>query len=68
MKKNSYLEIASLVIIQTVTTFFGISVSILKEGAEINSWISALISYVIGLIPLFMIIYISNYNPNKKKK
>ena len=66
MKKNSYLEIASLVIIQTVTTFFGISVSILKEGAGVNSWLSALISYTIGLIPLFMIIYISNYNPKEK--
>jgi len=66
MKKNSYLELASLVIIQTVTTFFGISVSILKEGAGVNSWLSALISYIIGLIPLFLIIYISNYQPNKK--
>ena len=66
MKKNSYLEIASLVIIQTVTTFFGISVSILKEGAGVNSWLSALISYVIGFIPLLMIIYISNYKPDKK--
>ena len=66
MKKTSYLEIASLVIIQTVTTFFGISVSILKEGSGINSWLSAIISYLIGLIPLLMIIYISNYKPNLK--
>lgn len=66
MKKTSYLELGSLVIIQTVTTFFGISVSILKEGASINSWLSALISYLIGLIPLLLIIYISNYQPNLK--
>lgn len=66
MKKNSYLELASLVIIQTVTTFFGISVSILKEGAGINSWLSALISYLIGFIPLLTIIYISNYKTNLK--
>lgn len=66
MKKISYLEIISLVIIQTVTTFFGISVSILKEGAGINSWLSALISYVIGIIPLIMIIYISNYKKDLK--
>lgn len=65
MKKNSYLELASIIIIQTVTTFFGISVSILKEGAGVNAWLSALISYIIGLIPLLMIIYISNYQPNK---
>ena len=61
MKKISYLEIASIVIIQTVTTFFGISVSILKEGAGINSWLSAIISYIIGIIPILMIIYIANY-------
>ena len=65
MKKTSYLEIASLVIIQTVTTFFGISVSILKEGAGVNAWLSALISDIIGLIPLCMIIYISNYKQNQ---
>lgn len=61
MKKNSYLEIASLVIIQTVTTFFGISVSILKEDAGVNAWSAAIISYIIGFIPLLMTIYISNY-------
>lgn len=61
MKKISYLELASLVIIQTVTTFFGISISILKESAGINSWLSSLISYIIGLIPILMILYISNY-------
>ena len=66
MKKISYLEIASLVIIQTVTTFFGISVSILKEGAGVNSWLSALLSYIIGFIPLLMIIYISNYRSDLK--
>lgn len=65
MKKNSYLELASLMIIQTVTTFFGISVSILKEGTGVNSWLSALISYAIGFIPLFLIIYISKYQPDK---
>ena len=66
MKKISYLELASIIIIQTVTTFFGISVSILKAGAGINSWLSALISYIIGFIPLLIIIYISNYEPNLK--
>lgn len=66
MKKTSYLELAAIVIIQTVTTFFGISVSILKEGAGVNAWLSALISYIIGIIPLLMIIYISNYEKEKK--
>ena len=66
MKKTSYLELASIIIIQTVTTFFGISVSILKEGAGRNAWISALISYIIGFIPIIMIIYITKYKPNLK--
>ena len=61
MKKISYLELASLVVIQTVTTFFGISISILKQDAGINAWLSALISYIIGFIPLLIVIYISNY-------
>lgn len=61
MKKTSYLELGSLVIIQTVTTFFGISISILKEDAGVNAWLSALISYIIGFIPLLMVIFISNY-------
>ena len=66
MKKISYLEITSLVIIQTVTTFFGISISILKEGSSINSWLTAIISYIIGIIPLIMICYISNYKKKLK--
>ena len=66
MKKTSYLELASIVIIQTVTTFFGISISILKEDAGINSWLSALISYIIGIIPILIIIYISNYNKEER--
>lgn len=61
MKKISYLELASIVIIQTVTTFFGISISILKESTGVNSWLSAIISYLLGLIPIIMIILISNY-------
>jgi len=66
MKKISYLQLASLVIIQTVTTFFGISISILKQDAGINSWLSVLISYIIGLIPLLLTIYISNYKKDLK--
>ena len=33
MKKISYLELASLIIIEVVTMFSGISITILKEGA-----------------------------------
>lgn len=61
MKKISYLELASLIIIQVVTMFSGINITILKEGSGINSWLTAIILYLIGFIPLLIILYISNY-------
>lgn len=61
MKKISYLEVASITIILTVTPLFGIITPILKESTGVNSWLPAIISYIIGIIPLLMTIYISNY-------
>ena len=61
MKKISYLELSSIVIILVVTMFSGINITILKEGANINSWLSALLLYILGFIPLLIILYISNY-------
>lgn len=63
MKKISQLELGSIVIIELVTMFSGINMTILKEGAEINSWISALLSYIIGFILVLLILYFSNYKP-----
>lgn len=66
MKKISYLELASLIIIEVVTMFSGISITILKEGADLNSWLSAFIAYIIGFIPIFLIIYFANYKTDLK--
>ena len=64
MKKINTLELASIIIIQTVTPFFGICFSVLKENTGTNLWISAIISYIIGLIPIALILFISNYEPS----
>ena len=61
MKKISYLELASIIIVQVVTMFSGINITILKEGTDINSWLSIIITYVLGIITIISIIYISNY-------
>ena len=61
MKKISYLELSSIVIILVVTMFSGINITILKEGANINSWLSALLLYTLGFITILIILYISNY-------
>ena len=66
MKKISYLELASLIIIEVVTMFSGISITILKEGADLNSWLSAFIAYIIGFIPVILIIYFANYKTDLK--
>ena len=66
MKKISYLELAAIIIIQTVTPFFGICFSILKENTGTNLWLSAIISYILGFIPILLIIFISKYEPELK--
>ena len=64
MKKISYLEISSLVLTIIISFNLGINLYFLKNNTGIDSWITIIISYIIGLIPLFLIIYISNYKPN----
>ena len=61
MKKISYLELASIIIVQVVTMFSGINITIVKEGSGINSWLSITITYILGIIPLLLILYIANY-------
>jgi len=63
MKKISYLAISSFIIIEIVTLNLGINLNILKSETGINSWLTMIIAYLLGLIPLFIIIYISNYKP-----
>ena len=61
MKKISTFELASIIIVQVVTMFSGINITILKEGSGINSWLSIIITYILGIIPILLILYISNY-------
>ena len=61
MKKISTFELASIIIVQVVTMFSGINITILKEGAGINSWLSIIITYILGIIPILLILYIANY-------
>lgn len=64
MKKINTIELAAIIIIQTVTPFFGICFSILKESTGTNLWLSAIISYILGFIPIILILFISKYEPN----
>lgn len=61
MKKISYLELSSILLCIIITLNSGITINILKNDIGINSWISLIISYIIGIIPLLLTIYISNY-------
>lgn len=61
MKNISYIELSSIVLVIIVTFYSGINLNILKQDVGINSWIAVIISYVIGFIPLFLNMYISNY-------
>jgi len=61
MKKISYLELASLILIIVISMYSGININILKEDTGVNSWIAVILSYIIGFIPVLLIIYISKY-------
>lgn len=61
MKKISYLELSSLILIIVISMYSGININILKEDVGINSWIAVILSYIIGFIPVLLIIYISKY-------
>jgi len=64
MKKISYLELSSIVLTVIISFNLGINLYILKNNTGINSWISIIIAYLIGIIPLTLTIYISNYHPS----
>ena len=61
MKKISYLELSSLVLTIIISFNLGINLYFLKNSTGIDSWITIIASYLIGFIPLFLILYISNY-------
>lgn len=61
MKKISYLELSAIFLAIIISFNSGINSYILKQDAGINSWIAIILSYIIGIIPLLLTIYISNY-------
>lgn len=64
MKKISTLELSAIILIIIISLNSGINITILKDAVGINSWISLILAYIIGIIPLLLILYISNYKPN----
>lgn len=60
MTKITYLELSALVIIELICLNSGININILKSTGP-NSWLVVIISYIIGIIPLSLFLYISNY-------
>lgn len=61
MKKISYTELSSILLTIIITFNSGLTINILKNDIGIDSWISIIISYIIGFIPILIILYISNY-------
>ena len=64
MKKISYLELSSLLLSIIITFNLGINIYLLKNNTGIDSWLTIIITYIIGLIPLLLTLYIANYKPN----
>lgn len=65
MKKISNMQFGALLIILMVIMNSEINKIILLNNTEINSWITLIITYIIGLIPLGLFIYIGNNCGNK---
>lgn len=61
MKKINNLEISALVAIITITMYSGININLIKNSTRTNSCISIIISYLIGIVPLILYLYISKY-------
>ena len=61
MKKVSYFELAAILLIIITSFNCGINLYILKQDTGVDSWISMLLGYIIGFIPLASIMYIANY-------
>ena len=61
MKKISYLELTAIFLAIIITFNSGINTYILKQAAVVNSWIAITIAYTIGIIPILLTIYLSNY-------
>lgn len=65
MKEISSLEYNSLIFFTMRASFIGLSLGNIINITKQDSWISGLIALIIGLIPLFIFIYLKKYNKEK---
>ncbi|MBQ9013957.1 MAG: GerAB/ArcD/ProY family transporter [Bacilli bacterium] len=64
MKKITNLEIGALVFFLMHANFIGITFNSLINISKQDSYLSILIGFIVGIIPLIIYIYIFNYEPN----
>ena len=62
MKKISYLELSAIFLSIIISFNCGINLYIIKSSCHLDSWIAIIISYIIGLIPLTLTLYIATYH------
>lgn len=65
---NKQLSYTSIIYFLCRAFFVGIGFSILIKEAKQDAWISLLIAFVIGFIPVLLIGYIASYEPEKSLK
>lgn len=65
LKKINSLEYQSILVLCLLSSSIGISLYTTIKYSSIDSYISILIGNIIGLIPLFIFIYILNYEEDK---
>ncbi len=63
--KISGFQIGVLSALISCSFFVGLGTTIVFELAKQDAWLVAIFSFVLLLFPVFIIIYIANYNPDK---
>lgn len=63
-KLMSNFSFIALMITIMSSSFFGVGIYCLIRASAVDSWISIIISSIITLLPLFLFIYVSSYEPN----
>lgn len=63
MKKS--LSYASVMFFIIISSFIGMSFQLSVTSAKQDLWISLILSFIIGIIPMLMIKYIASYQPDK---
>lgn len=66
MKKVNNFEIISLLMFINITMYLGININIIKTTTGVNSWITVILSNILGFIPLILFLYIANYKQELK--